>query len=212
MNINCIGYKSGFCGDKIWHYKLNHNGNEFLIVDANMNRLLDMVWTKNNEFENAIPDFMSYDFLDNDINTAIQTIEKNEKQLNDDEEKTFFKQYEPEPEIITIPNRIGNVYTYNEVNDILNVLRNFDFIYNKGKYQEITQDIADWANENGYNNLFDELVGYKFKVTSKGTHKNDSHMVEYSFTLKSPHGRETKFSTEMCLMVGWNYYENLKIK
>lgn len=178
-----------------------------------MLRLLDMVWTEDNDFQNAVPDYMSYDFLDNDVKLAIETVEKKGGELAEDEEKKFFKQHElKEPEPVVIPDRVGGVYTDNEVTDILDVLNEFDFMYKEGSFKKITQEVADWANENGYEKLFDELVGYKFKVTSKGTHKNDGQMVDYYFTLKSPDGKETKFSTEMCLMVGWNYCGSLKIK
>ena len=50
------------------------------------------------------------------------------------------------------------------------------------------------------------------KFETDGTHKHDGQMVEYTFTFISPTNKETFFSTEMCLMVGWNYSNKLKIK
>lgn len=218
LDMECIGYKKAYgpggpgTGEKMWYYKLNYNGHEFLIIDAGMIRLLDMVWSEENEFENGVPDFMSYDFLDNEVERGVKNIEKKGIELSEDEEKRFFTQHEiKEPEPVIIPDRVGGVYTDDEVTEILNILYwEFDF-REDGGYHKITQEIADWANENGHEKLLDELVGYKFKVDSDGDHRNDGQMVDYYFTLKSPSGGKTKFETEMCLMVGWNYCGSLKI-
>lgn len=222
LDIDCIGYKKKFgpggpgTGDPMWYYKLNMNGKEYLIVDAGMLRLLSMVWTDQNKFENASGDRydISYDFLDNQIVKAVENAEKKGEELGTDEEKTFFKQHKiKEPEPVVIPDREDGIYTDDEVNNILDILdHEFDFMYTEGVYKKITQEVADWANENGHDKLFDELVGYKFKVKSEGDHRNDGQMVDYYFTFKSPSGEKTKFETEMCLMVGWNYHQNLKIK
>lgn len=220
LNIECIGYKLMYgpkgpgTGAKMWHYKLIHNGHEFLIVDAHMIRLLDMVWTERNEFENAVPDFMSYEFLDNDLVNAVKLTIKKGDVLTKDGEKLFFTQHEiKKPEPVVIPERKDGIYTYNDVNSILNILdHDFDYMFNEDNFKEITQDVADFANQNGYTKLFDNLVGYEFMVTSEGDHKNDGQLVDYFFTFRSPSGEDTDFSTEMCYMVGWNFCGSLEIK
>jgi hypothetical protein len=216
FDLMCIGYKSAFTGDKMWYYKLNRDGKEYLLVDAGMIRLLHMLWTDDNEFENS--DLWD-DFerpcppIEKQIEDAVANTPKVEVELEEDMEKTFFKQHEVKvPEPVVIPDRVGGRYTYHEVNDILNLLYwDFDFREDSG-YHKITQEVADVANKKGYDKLFDELIGYKFKVKSDGDHRNDGQMVDYFFTFKSPKGIKTKFDTEMCLMVGWNYHQDLIIK
>jgi hypothetical protein len=223
LDIVCLGYKKAFgaggpgTGDKMWYYKLNSNNKEYLLVNAGMIRLLHMIWTNENDFDNSDlwDDFeRPFPAIEKKIEDAVESTPKVERVLAEDEEKTFFTQHEvKEPEPVVIPDRVGNVYTDDEVNDILNILRHeFDLMYDEDVYCKITQEVADWANKNGYDKLFDELVGYKFKFEKDGEHKNDGQMVEYTFTFKSPSGEKTKFSTEMCLMVGWNYHRDLQIK
>lgn len=55
-----------------------------------------------------------------------------------------------------------------------------------------------------------DLLDYKFEVSSDGYHKNDGQLVEYEFLFTSPEGKVTNFSTEMCLMVGWNVGEDIE--
>ena len=42
-------------GFQMWYYKFTQDGKEFLIVDAGMIKLIDMVWNqeKDNDFSNA---------------------------------------------------------------------------------------------------------------------------------------------------------------
>jgi len=207
FDIMCIGYKEAFTGNKMWYYKLNRDGKEYLLVDAGMIRLLHMLWTDENDFENS--DLWD-DFerpcppIEKQIEDAVADTPKADVELSEDMEKTFFKQYVvKEPEPVVIPDRVDNFYTNDEITDILNILY-WDFDFRDGSYK-ITQEIADYANKNGNEKLLDELVGYKFKMTSKGDHRNDGQMVDYYFTFKSPKGVKTELETEMCLMVGWNY-------
>ncbi len=69
-----------------------------------------------------------------------------------------------------------------------------------------------YSQQDGYDNLLEVLLGYKVKFKTDGYHKTDGQMVKYTFTFISPEGKETIFSTEKCLMVGWNHCEELKIK
>jgi len=62
-----------------------------------------------------------------------------------------------------------------------------------------------------YHGLLDELVGFEVSCTTDGEHKNDGQMVEYDFLFTSPSGAETQLTTEMCLQVGWNEWDTLKI-
>jgi predicted transcriptional regulator len=90
-----------------------------------------------NKFKNAVPDFMTYDFLDKDISKAIKNIEKSDVCLEEDEEKKFFKQFEIkgesevflEPEPVVNPERVNGVYTDDEVTSILNALQEYDLIH-----------------------------------------------------------------------------------
>lgn len=207
MKITCLGYKTAFTGDKMYHYKMEYKKKEFLIIDANMIRLLDMVWTEENEFENASPDIFSYKFLDNDIVNALKDVKKKRKELVEDEEKTFFTQHVVVPKVVKKKVRKKLTYSDDEVNDILSLLGEYNIEYNgKGT---ITQQMADETRED-YDGLLDDLVGYKVKIRSTGDHRNDGQFVDYDFTFTSPAGKKTEFSTEMCLMVGWNYHESLK--
>jgi len=90
----------------------------------------------------------------------------------------------------------------NEVNNLLGLL----------------DDIVSWRTgwskpiENSENKILKKLDGYVVKCETDGDHKNDGQMVEYTFTLKSPKGEISKIETDMCLAVGWNYYNDLTIK
>lgn len=213
MKITCLGYKKAFTNEKMWHYKLEEKGFEYLIVDAGMIKLLDMIWTKKNEFENA--DFSDKKWII--IEDKIKKVNKIKKELGEDEEKQFFTQHKIKPPVVKKKAaRKELIFDYNEVNKILDILKEFDCINSFYKTEsEITQDMIDYAKEN-YNEYFveafEKLKGYKVSHEKDGSHKNDGQMVEYSFTFKSPAGKITYLTTEMCLMIGWNHHESLKFK
>lgn len=53
------------------------------------------------------------------------------------------------------------------------------------------------------------LVDYKVNVKKDGEHKTDGQLVEYTFTFKK--GKEKKVvTTNMCLMLGFDYHKNLE--
>jgi hypothetical protein len=56
IDLKCIGFKWSYMkGFQMWYYKFTQDGKEFLIVDAGMIKLIDMVWNqeKDNDFSNA---------------------------------------------------------------------------------------------------------------------------------------------------------------
>tara|TARA_R110000868_G_scaffold76573_3_gene220124 strand:- start:6796 stop:7047 length:252 start_codon:yes stop_codon:yes gene_type:complete len=59
---------------------------------------------------------------------------------------------------------------------------------------------------------FKELVGYTVELEVEGDHRNDGQLVDYEFTFISPNKKKTRVSTEMALMVGFNYHEPVTIK
>lgn len=212
LDLVSLGYHKMYTGGKMPYYKLVKDNKEYLIVDAG-HLVLDMIWTNENKLQNA-------NFTDEEkeeMKSEIRMIEILDKELSEDEEKTFFTQHAiKEPEPIAIPKRKGGRYGRDEVTEILNILNEFDFTYDyraNKKAFKITQEMCDFANENDYTpNILQELVGYEIKHKADGSHKNDGQMVEYTFTLKSPKGKKTVFSTEMCLMCGWNVCDDLIIK
>lgn len=208
FDITCIGFKTMFTGKKMYHYKLNRNGKEYLLIDAGMIRLLHMVWV-NNEFKNS--DLWD-DFerpcppIEKEIENAIKVTSKKNYELKDDEEKTFYIQHIINPKIINIPVRKKGTLSSDEVNSLLEIIHENAPFLEEHKFFTLTKKMISEPNEE-----FFELAGYKAKYETDGDHKNDGQMVEYTFTLKSPKGKITKIVTEMCLMVGWNYHENCKI-
>lgn len=101
------------------------------------------------------------------------------------------------------------VYEYHQVNHLLRIFDDFNFHYEN--YGVITQEMADKTREE-YNGVLDDLVGYEVEIHSEGDHRHDGQFVDYYFTFTSPKGKVTELTTEMCLMVGWNYHHTLKIK
>ena len=86
--------------------------------------------------------------------------------------------------------------------------------------EELGNQWGDWmadewdmddGSRNELNELFKKFIGYKVKYYTDGSHKNDGQMVEYTFNFESPTGELTRISTEMCLMVGWNYHTDIII-
>jgi len=103
-------------------------------------------------------------------------------------------------------------YTGDQINYILKILNKFNFIYNENEYKKIDEKIIKYASEEYEEGLMDSLLGYKFKYYKEGDHFHDGQIVDYYLTFKSPSGKKTTFLTEMCLMVGWNHWENVIIK
>lgn len=101
--------------------------------------------------------------------------------------------------------------SYNKVNWMIRIFDHFQ-LTKDGECEVIDQKMIDYANEQGYGDLIDALLGYEVCCFVDGTHKHDGQMVEYTFNLESPSGVETVFETEMCLMVGWNYHKDLVIR
>jgi hypothetical protein len=101
------------------------------------------------------------------------------------------------------PVKEGNIYTADEITDVLDVLGYFDI---DNQYCVIDQDFSNYSDETSSTvGLFKNLIGYQVKVKQKGDHRNDGQMVDYKFTFVSPSGVKTKVWTEMCLMCGWNH-------
>jgi transposase len=63
-------------------------------------------------------------------------------------------------------------------------------------------------------NFNNELFSNRIKTLNEtdGEHKNDGQMVGYTFTFTSPDNIVSEFTTEMCLMDGWNHYDKEIIK
>ena len=200
MIIECLGYKISFIGKKMWYYKMEYDNKEYCIVNPQWGdmSLLEMIWSKENKLENT-------DFSDAEskkIAKLIPTIKKKQKELSADEEASFFTQHTIKQEKEIIVKRKKLTYSSDEVNELLNLLQ--EKIFDEGKLKLLPKEILE-------NTIYKELIGYKFKFICDGYHKNDGQMVEYFFTFKKD-DKITTFSTEMCLMVGFNYNETLKIK
>lgn len=197
LNIECIGYKKAFHGDKMWYFKATDKttGQEYLIVDAGMINPLDMKWTKENKFENA-------DFSDREQKELIiimRDAAKSTVRLDDEDgENKFFTQHEqPIKMPKSIKPRIPGHYTEDEINKIFPIITDLGWLDEKCTFDKEALKQSP--------KLLRELEGYKVKFTTDGDHKNDGQMVEYTFTFTSPTGAKTVLNTEMCLMVGWNY-------
>jgi hypothetical protein len=99
-------------------------------------------------------------------------------------------------------------YSRHEINDLLSSIKGYAPFLNEHKFFVLTKELLETTEDE---DLL-ELAGYKAKFTTDGAHKNDSHMVEYTFTLKSPAGEITKIVTEMCCSVGFNHWQTEIIK
>lgn len=89
------------------------------------------------------------------------------------------------------------------------ILQTFNELYGSGHDDIFTidQDFIDYINVVEEDvPKFEPLIGYKLHIRTDGDHKNDGHLVDYEIKFISPEGNITEFETEMCLMVGWNYY------
>ena len=55
------------------------------------------------------------------------------------------------------------------------------------------------------------LKGFEIFGFTTDDHVNDGQMCTYDFTFTSPSGVNTHLSTDMCLMVGFNYHESFEV-
>lgn len=102
-------------------------------------------------------------------------------------------------------------FTEEQIQDVMNT---FSDLYGSSHTKQFTID------QNFINNInvveedvknYLPLLGYKLQVISDGDHRNDGQMVDYTFKFTSPSGNVTEIETEMCLMVGFNYGEDIEI-
>lgn len=105
-------------------------------------------------------------------------------------------------------------YSQDEINSILGFI--FDIV-NGGelfgrKEFIITDDYIGYEDYWGNKIPLDNLLNYHIKMTTKGKHLNDGQLVEYTFIFTNPEGEKTTLITNMCLMVGFNYYGGFTIK
>lgn len=209
FELVALGYKlKCYSTEKIFYYKMIMDSDEYLVSKRDLFWYCTK-WLISNEMK-----FVEFDYHDlAEIARKMFKLEPNNTFLDDNEEISFFTQH-----LITTPKkktkskRKNKTYSADEATSILNICQEFDILYNENVFSQITQEMADSADKNKYTlGVLDDLVGYEIMTTSDGYHKNDGQMVDYDFTLKSPKGKITEFSTEMCLMCGWNYCDELKI-
>lgn len=204
MELKSIGYKKDFSGARMEHWKLTKGDLEFLVVDAGNLRLV-MHWD-GYSFDG---DEELTDEENETLKVKIGLVPKVREEIEDDKEWTSLKRLyktgelkEPEPEYV----RETGKYSADEVNSLLNLLvHEHDIEYN-GK-TTITQDMVDEDTQG----LLIDLLGYKVEVDTDGSHKNDGQMVEYDFTFWAPSKEIISVTTEMCLMVGFNYHKPLDL-
>ena len=191
--MNCIGFKT-LDGVRVdyYHHTINRrDGREFLVINHGGDVPDVMLWQPNEfvpytEFSRLELKYIKYDF---------KTTRKRDVELLENDEKAFFKHIYP---------KTKGVWTRDETNEMLSAFDSIDLSY-KGKIT-ITDDMAS------NHPILSELVGYKVSVDTDGDHRNDGQMVDYSFTFISPLGETSFFTTEMCLMVGWNHCHSVTIK
>lgn len=210
LDIKCVGYLKAFNDYKMYQFRLKIVNKEYLVADISFNEKYDSVetinttlWTDKNEFEN-------YEFskgLKELLFETILLVPKVEIELTDESLPLCFKQniIETKPIKEKYVKEIG-IYNCEEVNNLMRVITDYDIP--NGVINDKTIKFA--RKEFGYN-LLDELLGYDVDYDFDGDHRNDGQFVDYDFIITSPTGVVTTFSTEMCLMVGWNYGGDLKI-
>lgn len=114
------------------------------------------------------------------------------------------------------------IYDKDEVNELLdtcNILIDNECCFKDKKEIIISEEYSNNHNEGAededgeeyYVDLLKSLIGYKVKLKIKGDHKHDGQLVEYNFKFTSPEGVKTLISTDMCLMMGFNYHEEITI-
>lgn len=94
-------------------------------------------------------------------------------------------------------------YNKNQINQIFDCIHSEAAYLNSDDYFEIDEDIVEDDDE--LEKIISPLYGYKVKLNQRGEHINDGQMIEYIFKFKSPIGKKTIVSTEMCYMISWNH-------
>jgi hypothetical protein len=105
-------------------------------------------------------------------------------------------------------------YTKNEVNQILSFVSEFidDEDFRSPSSNIITEkDLRSYYSTGVKKHLIEPLIGYSVESEVDGDHRHDGQVVDYTFIFTSPTGEVTKLFTSMCLMIGWNYYQDFKI-
>lgn len=197
-DIKCIGSAIGV-GGTCWFYKFIIDDSEYLIMSINSWFELSK-WNKDNELDDDNLDEKTV----NEIKEQYELVEKSDTLFdNFDDYKQFFTKHEIIEEIVEIKKHKGYKYTRDEIQTILDVFSEWDLPYRGDS--EIDQEMIDYEMEEYGTDCLKRLKGYKVAITKDGEHKTDGQMVEYTFTFTSPKKIKSSFSTEMCLMVGWNY-------
>lgn len=196
--IKCIGSAIGV-GGTCWFYKFIIDDSEYLIMSINSWFELSK-WNKDNELDDDNLDEKTV----NEIKEQYELVEKSDTLFdNFDDYKQFFTKHEIIEEIVEIKKHKGDKYTRDEIQTILYIFSEWDLPYRGDS--EIDKEMIDYEMEEYGTDCLKKLKGYRVAITKDGEHKTDGQMVEYTFTFTSPKKIKSSFSTEMCLMVGWNY-------
>jgi hypothetical protein len=209
-NIKCLGSFKGI-GGIAWFYLLNMNNSEYAVIRSEIKQafkkyaLIISKWTE----ENTLVDTDFSEEIEQEILKQCDSIEKTDVIFTKwtDYEK-YFTQHEIKE--VDLKHYTGEEYSGDEINNILDIFDKFDFIYNNEGI--IDQEMIDFEMEEYGSDSLQRLLNYKVDIETDGEHKNDGQMVEYYFTFTSPDGVISNFATDMCLMVGWNHYDNEIIK
>jgi hypothetical protein len=205
-DIKCLGSFKGV-GGIAWFYKFNIDAQEFLIIDLPQYPQYSSIleWTDENKF-------IDTKLSDEELAIIKQQYELVEKSNvvfdNFDDSQNYFTKHEKKEE--DLKHYTGEEYSGDEINNILNIFDEFDFIYNNEGI--IDQEMIDFEMEEYGSDSLQRLLNYKVDIETDGEHKNDGQMVGYTFTFTSPDNIVSEFTTEMCLMDGWNHYDKEIIK
>jgi len=196
--IKCIGSKVG-PGGTCWFYKFVIDDIEYVIFDLGYH--FDLYkWSNNNELNDSLLDKK----IINEIKDQLISVEKTDTLFDDyDDYKQFFTKHEIIEKIVKIKKHKGDKYTRDEIQTILNIFSEWDLPYRGDG--EIDQEMIDYEMEEYGTDCLKRLKGYRVAITKDGEHKTDGQMVEYTFYLTNLKNIRSFFSTEKCLMVGWNY-------
>jgi len=208
--IECIGFLLSKSNEKFYIYKLTIGDRIYRVDDLGFIQYS----LKNKEENHFSPSLTKED--EKVWDKKIKKAEKVENQLILSKEKgelfigesDIFPKIEKETIIVNNSKTKNGIFSEREMINLLEILCNeFDCIKSRKKYS-IHDEMIEFAEEYGIDISF--LKDFVFENTVDGYHKNDGQMVEYCFTFTSPNGIKTNFSTEMCLMVGWNVCNKVK--
>lgn len=207
MDLKSLGYKKTFVGENFWHWKVTNGTNEYLICDEGRLFLVSQ-WNGHKFVNNSTLTKEEIEVLKN----RCKTEPKEDRFIEDDDNWTTVKGFytvgstvEKEPELEYSRKR-GN-YSSDEVNELLEILLRTIYLCGSKRKDElyITKEIIG-EDSTG---LLNDFLDYKIGVKKEGSHRNDGQMVEYCFSFLSPDGKKFTLTTEMCLMVGFNYNDPL---